>query len=167
MLDLCHSGVATHACHIVWPPTKAVLGTQQSMCLLSKHRRLLQEQPGQINPISARSMAIPTPSAAQTRATDSIRFPLGHTQPQLPQLALGLPVADALPESPGVAQATHIASRQTPAMVGCAQPPTIQPPRHSSAPLRADSTRVQLRYVPIPYTLSMLHVVHGSTRSFH
>ena len=111
-------------------------------------------------------MAIPTPLAAQMRATDSIRFPLGHTQPQLPQLALGLPVADALPESPGVAQATHIASRQTLATVGCAQPPTTQPHRHSSALLRADSTQAQLRYVPIPYTLSMLHVVHGFTRSF-
>ena len=111
-------------------------------------------------------MATPTPLAAQTRAIDSIRFPLGHTQPQLPQLALGLPVADALPESPGVAQATHIASRQTPAMVGCAQPPTIQPPQHSLAPLQADRTQTQLKYVPIPYTLSMLHVVHGLTRSF-
>ena len=105
---------------------------------------LLQEQQGQTNPISARSMETHTPTTAQTRATSSTRFPSGRMQPQLRRQLPELLAADAPQESAGVAPASRTASRQTLVMAGYAQPPTPQPPRCSSVSSQAEPTQEQL-----------------------
>lgn len=103
----------------------------------------LQEQLGHPNPINVLSMEIHIHSIAQAHAIRVARSHLGLMQPQPRRQAPELPAAAAPQESTGVSQITHIASRQTLAMAGFAQPPTIQLPRPSSASLQAGLTRGQ------------------------
>ena len=127
----------------------------------AKHGHLLQEQ---VNPISVRSTATPTATAARMRATSITRSPSGRMQLHLRHLALGLLVVDALPESPDAARVTPTASRLAPVTAGRAQPPTLQLPRRSSASLRAEPTQARLGYVstscPFP-----VHYVHMLTKA--